>query len=318
MAFYGSGVFYGSGSFYTGFTPAEDTSIPVDLRFYRTSQDGIYVFWWGVNPLFLSPELSGVGFDLELDNASFSFNILNVIDSAHLVVSNTAGMEVGNSIFQGNTTAYVNSVVDSTHLIISSTVGFIGQGAPATYVSFTSPNSVTFTQLTAITFQNGNVRKGFAVPVAPRINGITQVWYARVRTHTASFTSGWSNILTWTIPISVQQSTAEALMESLPDFHVYGKGDLLKPVDQRNTNLWVVENMYGNQFDQAFYANYLTETNNYVDLCVDENLYTNFGILFNFPKPLNMQYVDYRWILMNLFLASLVGGTNEAVILAVQ
>ena len=130
--------------------------------------------------------------------------------------------------------------------------------------------------------------------------------------------SAWSATLIWTIPQSVQQSSAEALMESLPDYHVYGKGDLLKPVSQRNTNLWVVEDMYGNQLDQIYYATYLTQTDNYIDLAVDEVLYQNFGVMFNFPKPNSMQYVDYRWILMNLYLASLVGGTNEAVILVVQ
>jgi hypothetical protein len=317
MGFYGSGSLYGSGRFYTGATSAEDSSIPEDLRFYRTSQDGVYVFWWGFNPLFISPSLADAGFDLELDTASFSFTVVTVVDSAHLIVSSTAGMAVGNSIFQGNTTAIINSIIDSTHLIVSNTAGLVA-GMAADYVSFSGPNLVTFTQLTAITFQNGNVRKGFAVPVAPRVNGIVQTWYARVRTHTGSFISGWSDILEWTIPMSVQQSTAEALMNSLPDYHVYGKGDLLKPVDQRKTNLWLVENMYGNQLDQVYYTTYLTRTNNFVDLCVDEDLYQNFGVMFNFPKPLNMQYVDYRWILINLYLASLVGGTNEAVILAVS
>lgn len=183
---------------------------------------------------------------------------------------------------------------------------------------FTSPNLVLFTQLTAITYQNGNVRKGFAVPVAGRIENVEQIWYARVRTHTPSFISDWSVTLIWTIPKKVQQQYAENLMESLPDAHVYGKGDLLKPVNERNSNLYVVENMYGNQLDLVFYENFLTQTDNYVDLCRDEFLEQNFGVLFKFPKPNTLQFVDYRWILMNLFLASLVGSTNEAIILTVQ
>src|ERR1700688_3349353 len=124
MAFYGSGIFYGSGAQYIGSASPAAQGIPLDLRFYRTSQDGIYVFWWGFNPAFITPSLALAGFDLELDTSPL----------------------------------------------------------------FTSPNLVTFTQSTAITFQNGNVRKGFAVPVAARIDGIVQTWYARVRTHTVSFT----------------------------------------------------------------------------------------------------------------------------------
>lgn len=254
MVFYNQGIFYGAGAFYTGGASTAEQAIPLDLRFYRTSQDGIYVFWWGFDPAFITPSLTSAGFDLQLD----------------------------------------------------------------TDQSFTSPNLVTWTQVTAITFQNGNVRKGFAVPVAPRKNGVIQTWYARVRTHTPSLISDWSTVLTWMIPMSVQQLDAEALMNALPDAHVYGKGDLLKPLDQRNTNLWQVEYMYGNQLDQVYYANYLTQTNNYVDLAVDEVLAQNFGVLFNYPKPNSMQYVDYRWILMNLYLASLVGGTNQAVYLIGQ
>jgi hypothetical protein len=252
MTFYGSGVLLGSGAKYGVATAAQ--GIPLDLRFYRTNQDGIYVFWWGFDPAFITPALALAGFDLELD----------------------------------------------------------------TSLTFTSPNLVTFTQLSAITFQNGNVRKGFAVPVAARIDGVVQTWYARVRTHTPSFISDWSVPLTWTIPQKVQQQYAENLMKSLPDYHVYGKGDLLKPVNQRNSNLYLVENMYGNQLDQVYYIDFLTQTDNYIEFCRDENLYSIYGVLFNFPKPNSMQYVDYRWILMNLYLASLVGGTNEAVILVVQ
>jgi len=260
MAFYGSGILYGSGSFYIGATTTAAQGVPIDLRFYRTSQDGVYTFWFGFDPAFITPALASANFDLQLDTVS-TFN------SSNLVTFNSSGL----------------------------------YGFPA-----------------PITFQNGNVRKGLTVPVAARINATVQTWYARVRTHTGSFISDWSTTLTWTIPQSVQQSEAEALMESLPDYHVYGKGDLLKPVSQRNTNLWVIENMYGNQLDQVYYANFLTQTDNYVDMCVDENLAANFGVMFNFSKPNSMQYVDYRWILMNLYLASLVGGTNEAIILTVQ
>ena len=163
---FNQGIFYGSGAKYTGAASTTAQAIPLDLRFYRTSQDGVYVFWWGFDPAFITPSLISAGFDLELD----------------------------------------------------------------TDPSFTSPNLVSFTQLTAITFQNGNVRKGFAVPVAARQNNVIQTWYARVRTHTPSIISDWSATLTWTIPMSVQQLDAEQLMDTLPDYHVYGKGDLLKPL----------------------------------------------------------------------------------------
>ena len=314
---YGSGVFYGSGAKYVGAPFSPDEGIPEDLRFYRTSQDGIYVFWWGFSPEFITPSLAFSAFDLQLDTsplftspnlvtftssidttASLVFTVTSVTDATHLVVSSTTGMSGGDNIRQGSHSTTITTVTDGTHLVVASTAGWVASNI--------------------ITFQNGNVRKGFAVSVAARQEGIVQTWYARVRTHTPSFVSDWSFTLTWTIPQKVQQQYAEALMNSLPDSHVYGKGDLLKPLNQRNTNLWLVEDMYGNQFDQVYYANFLTQTDNYITLCVDENLFQNFGVLFSFPKPNSMQYVDYRWILMNLIQASLVGSTNEAIILTVQ
>lgn len=254
MVLYGDGIYYGSGAKYTGASSNAAQAIPLDLRFYRTSQDGVYVFWWGFDPAFITASLTTADFDLQLDTTPL----------------------------------------------------------------FNSPNLVTYNKSTAITFQNGNVRKGFAVPVAARQNNVVQTWYAQVRTHTPAIVSDWSVTLTWTIPMSVQQLDAEALMNSLPDYHVYGKGDLLLPLNQRNTNLWQVEYMYGNQLDQIYYTTFLTQSDNYVAFAVDEVLYDNFGILFNFPKPQSMEYVDYRWILMNAYLASLVGGTNQAVILLGQ
>ena len=97
MGYYGAGILFNSGAKYVGATSSATQGIPVDLRFYRTTQDSIYVFWWGFDPAFISPALVLAGFDLELD----------------------------------------------------------------TDLSFTSPNLAIFTQLSAITFQNGNVRKGF-------------------------------------------------------------------------------------------------------------------------------------------------------------
>jgi len=249
MAIYGSGIFYGSGIKYVGPASNSAQSIPVDLRFYRTSQDGVYVFWWGFDPAFITPSLIDADFDLEIDSS----------------------------------------------------------------LSFSSPDLVSYDSSTAITYQNGNVRKGFAIPVAARVNETEQTWYARVRSRTMTTVSDWSGPLIWTIPKSVRQSSAEQLMETLPDLHVYGKGDLLLPLDERNTNLWAVEYMYGDQLDQVFYQTLLTKTNNFVDMAVDEVLYQNFGVMFNFSKPNSMQYVDYRWILMNLYLASLNGSTVEAV-----
>jgi hypothetical protein len=245
MAIYGDGSFYNGGIFYG----PSDVDILINLSFYRTSLDGIYVFHWGFSPAIISPDLFIFDYELQLD------------------------------------------VVPT----------------------FDSPQLVSFLSASVITYQNGNVRKGYAVPVAARIDKIEQVWYARVRIVDGMVLGPWSATLVWTIPVKMQQQFAENIMTSLPDEHVYGKGDLLKPVNQRNSNLYVVDDMYGNQLDAAFYENFLTQTDNLIDLCRDEFLQPNFGVLFNFVKPTSMTFVDYRWILKQLMLASLEGSTNDAV-----
>lgn len=312
---YGAGEFYNSGIFYG----LSGTDVPVDLSFYRTSQDSVYTFHWGFLATFISPALVTFNYELQLDTVptfnsvnlvdytsgtavdttqSIAFTVASVTDNTHLVVESTTGLVNGDTITQGTYSTTITTVIDSTHLVVGSTVGWIA-------------NNV-------ITYQNGNVRKGFTVSVAARIDGVVQTWYARVRIRNGTELSDWSNTLVWTIPQKVQQQYAENLMNSLPDYHVYGKGDLLLLPNQRNSNLYLVENMYGNQLDQVYYTNYLTQTDNFITLCRDENLYKIYGVLFNFLKPTNMQYVDYRWILQNLILASLVGSTNEAIILLVQ
>lgn len=179
--------------------------------------------------------------------------------------------------------------------------------------SFSSPNLVTYTGGTAITFQNGNVRKGFTVAVNPRQDGTTQTWYARVRTKIGFSVSDWSLTLTWVILEKNEVEEAENIINNLPDFHVYGKDDLRKAVSQRTSNLYVVANMYGKELDQTILEDTLTKTNNYISLCRDEQLFDNFGTLFSFLKPQTEQFVEYRECLLHLILASLIGGTFDSV-----
>jgi hypothetical protein len=99
----------------------------------------------------------------------------------------------------------------------------------------------------------------------------------------------------------------------LPDFHVYNKGDLRLPVADRKTKLYTVMNMYGREFDQNKLENFLTTTNNYLDLCRDEQLFQNFGNYFSYQKPTSQEAVEYRECLRSLVLGSLVGSTVSAV-----
>lgn len=245
MALFGT-VFYGGGGNFYG---PGSVDVPQDLKFYRTDNDGTYVFHWGFKEEFISPLLASADFDLELD----------------------------------------------------------------TEIGFNSPNKVSFDSTTVINFQNGDARKGFAVPVAARLDKQEQIWYARVRTKIGFNASVFSLILQFVIPEKFELEETENIILNLPDFHVYNTEDVKLPLAERDTNLYHVANIYGSELDTVKLEDLLTKTNNYISLCRDEKLFDNFGILFDYKRPQAQEFVEYRECLGALIRSSLVGGTIDAI-----
>jgi hypothetical protein len=240
-------IFYGGGKLYG----PSGIDIPVDLRFYRTNTDGVYVFHWGFQFGYISDALATADYQLDIcEDPSFTGPTL---------------------------TSYLSA----------------------------SPG--------VIQYQNGNIRKGYAISVASRANKVDQPWYARVAVVTGSLTSDFSDTMQFIIPQRWEVEEAENFLNNLPDYHVYGKEDLLKAISARNTNLWVVGDMYGREFDSVKLENLLTTTNNFIDLCRDEQLYNNFGVFFNYVKPQNQVFIEYREVLRTMILGSLTGSTIAAV-----
>ena len=247
MSFY-QDIFYGDGFYGEGDVAGPD--VPIELAFYRTNTDNVYVFHWGFQEIFITPNIVNIGFDLEIDTVN----------------------------------------------------------------TFDGPDYQTFDQTTALTYQNGNVRKGAAIMVNLRQDGTEQTWYWRVRTKSGFIPSlFWSNTAQFTILKKFEVAAAEALLNNLPDYHVYGKSDLRRAVGERSSKLYKICNMYGKEFDQSELENILTTTNNYISLCRDEQLFQNFGYFFSYIKPQQQTAVEYRNALKNLLLGSLQGGTFSAI-----
>lgn len=248
MSFY-TDFFYGEGFYGEVVTGGID--VPVELAFYRTNTDGVYVFHWGFQEAFINPNLLSPSFDFDLQ-----------ID---------------------------------------------------TVTTFDSGNLQQYDKSTALTYQNGAVRKGAAIAVNPRLDKTEQTWYWRVRTKVGINVSNWSSISQFTILEKFRVQEAENLLNNLPDYHVYGKEDLRRAVVDRASKLYKICDMYGSELDQTKLEDILTATNNYVALCRDEQLYDNFGFSFNYPKPQVQTSVEYRNTLRNLLLGSLTGGTFDAI-----
>lgn len=248
MSFY-TDFFYGEG-FYGAVTEG-GIDVPVELAFYRTNTDGVYVFHWGFQEAFINPNIISPSFDFDLE-----------ID---------------------------------------------------TVTTFDSGNLQTFDKSTVLTYQNGAVRKGAAIVVNTRKDKSEQTWYWRVRTKVGLSVSNWSVVAQFTILEKFEVEEAENLLNNLPDYHVYGKGDLKRAVSDRASKLYKICDMYGKELDQTKLEDILTATNNYIALCRDEQLYQNFGFFFDYTKPQVQTSVEYRNTLRNLLLGSLTGGTFSAI-----
>lgn len=245
---YGDGLYYGDGSLYgTGIGASIDT--PQNLQYYRTNVEGIYTFHWSFNQGFISPSLSTLDWELDLDKVP----------------------------------------------------------------TFDSPDFISFNKTTSNIFQNGNAAKGFEVSVFSRMENTTQFGYARVRTINGLSVSDWSDTIQFSIPPLLIETEAENLLNNVPDSSVYNKDILNGPPSQRNTILYSVYfKDLATHLDALRLQLFLTSQDTFIRLGRDESLYDNFGIFFNFQKPIDLTNVEYRRCLENLITASLEGGTIDA------
>jgi len=375
MAFYES-IFYGSGYYYG----PSGTDVPQDLRFYRTNVDNVYVFHWGFDENFISPQLKDLEFELELDTVD-TFDSSNKISYDHITaihyqngdVRKGFAVDVATRLDKTEQTWYARvktrftyvanyeSLTDPSGLLSvniidvyngteitltsSATIGLPDPTETSNPKSFavlnlpTNSDQLTINVPASTTLDPGEGamyswntssliwEKEFEFLIVagdPPFPSIGDIWFdttiQKFKTYDGSQIivlgyaySAWSQSLEFTILEKFEVEEAENILTNLPDYHVYGKEDLRKPVNQRNSNLYTVANMYGCELDQTKLENILAGTNNYISLCRDAQLYDNFGYYFNYRKPQSQEFVEYRVCLENLILGSLVGGTIDGI-----
>jgi len=237
--------FYYSDDYYDGLA----IDVPLDLDYYRTDNDGIYVFHWTFNPQYITPVLATLDFELQLDTVS----------------------------------------------------------------TFDSPNFKSFLKTTAILYQNGNVVKGYTVPVYTRVEDDVITFYARVRVKDGVNYSNFSDILTAETIQNVVRSTEDRLLTALPDGNVYPIDEVNLPLNQRTSNISKIYQDYSLEFDREFLEKENTIWDRSLRFIRDERIYDVFGFRFGFPKPSTMQFVDYRYCLRHVQNAVFIGSTYGAV-----
>jgi hypothetical protein len=305
--------------------------IPQNLSFYRTSVDNSYVFWWNFEQQAYVPGLAILNYELDIDTSP-NFNSPNFQSFGLQVIQNEVINNTTANVFSSNT-------VGSTSLVLTPNfyTGYVvrivaGTGAGQLRL-IAGNNSNSFTtafdwstipdntsvfivyQSNVQNFQNGNVAKGYQIQVANRQQNPLATYYARVRTLSTTVpVSDYSSTLKFQLLDAVDQSTATGMLTGLPDYHIYDQEVAKLPLSQRNTLLWNILYMYGQQYDNEFLNKELTRLDLYLALTRDEFLFSNWGIYFNFIKPVSMQYVDYRLCIIAMVEASLEGSTAQAII----
>jgi len=257
------------------------------------------------------------------------------------------GYEIrGNTYILSQLPGGILSVTDSSGLVYLDVSQTTNSPAPGQYVtslplgqiSFNSvnvPDTITVvyypsTSAPILDYQDGNVEKGFTVPVPSRIASAPVVFYARVAIKQGNSLGPWSDTLkVLTIP-NVILETASRLLNALPDFHVYPTDDQFRlarslvdgiiyapgnsvPLPNYLSNIAKVYMAYANEFDTEYLEKENCIRDVRQDRVRDDRIGPILGSLYKYPQPANMVNVDYRLILSNMKAASLDGATYEAV-----
>lgn len=194
--------------------------------------------------------------------------------------------------------------------------------------TFNSPSLLDYTSTSGIinapgiSYQDGNVYRGFIVPVYTR-QAAPFTFYARVRIKYGSLTFGeWSDILLVTTLEDTTQQEVHNLISNLPDRHVYPYDEAYKTVTRTSsnltTNLGKVYWAYAREFDNADLEAQLADNDSDIYRARDARFFEIWGYPTGFQKPSLMQYVDYRNIINKFRMASFLGSTVEAVKLVVS
>ena len=165
-----------------------------------------------------------------------------------------------------------------------------------------------------VEYQNGNAVKAFGYNFLTRTEEIDRTIYHMVRVVGNKSESLYSNYNILTIPQGYQQAATERMFGGLPDNNIYYL-DLLKlaPEDRINYNIYYVEQMYGYEMDNSYFETKQTRWDTILDLCRDTNFETNFSLIYNLEKPMDLKYAEFRNFIKNFNIATTLGSTEAAI-----
>jgi len=245
----------------------------------------------------------------------------------------------GNSVILSSLPGGILIVNDNTttFLDVSSTTNIPGPeqfvaSLPFSQITFNAtdlPATITVcyypsTSAPIISYDRGNVAKGFVIPVPDRLQSIVSLFYAQVCVKNGMSFGPFSESLTVNTIPSILLESVSRLLGALPDFHVYPVDNAyaLRDATVDNvfpstlppnlSNIAKVYLAYAYEFDRIYLEKeeVLRDCNAYH--ARDDRLAATLGALYGYPQPSTMSPTDYRLILTNLKAASLNGATYNA------
>jgi len=156
----------------------------------------------------------------------------------------------------------------------------------------------------AVDYIVGQVHKGIAVPIYPRLQGQTRPMYWRVKGR-----HGWADTVyvssVFTIPQAIDEVSRDAMLALMPD-PIYKKTS-----DSNNYGMhWT----YGQSLDEQYVGDVFANNDIAVASVRDITLQSKFGDYVRIMRPQNMKAIDFREILKFFFAEARESPTTSSVI----
>lgn len=311
--------------------------VPRVLTYHFNENSGVYTFYWVFDQDYITPDLNNVGWRLDIssDDAFTVGNTTSYYDTKGTRVQPN-GTETNELYYGVLSLTNATMLLDAPYAGTTKSVTFYKTKYP------TNPFDAVISLATA-TFTNGSTSvsgsgflaesiapldvsknealffhgtgpiRGYDIQVSPREYNNEQTLYARVTTVMGTNLSDTGPTTAFTVYEDYSEKYAESLLDLLPDDHVYSKDALILPIAERNSNLFNICRMYGARFDFLKLSTIKANLDMSIEIGRDEALFDNFGSYFDYPRPVSMDYLQYRLTLKALYESIFYFGSDYAI-----
>jgi hypothetical protein len=256
---------------------------PINLHSYLSSTDGIQVFYWSI-------DCTGLPAGLTLSQFKFQLCI------------DTVGSETIVPPFDGST-GNLRCFTDDDAL-----TGFgIGQfGDDGFGIGGFEGGSRGF-----FNYRRGQLVFAYEIVMPMRQPNLETPYWWKVRIISPTLESVYSDPELVLRDQSLHREITASLFGKIPDDNAYTK-------DANSTNVYTLMKEFARQIELMRFEAKRTKNDIYIDKTRDENVYNNFGILYEYKKPTNVTPAEYKEQIRRIKEAFELAGTIGALNIFLQ